>query len=97
MNNGNGRVGRDQLEAVKRALENPKYRWRTIDGVARETHLAEPVITDAMRELGSVISTKKRIDRRGKKWVPLYTTRDHFIQCASFGEKLKGAFQYRLF
>ena len=33
-----------QEQAVKTALENPNYRWRTVEGVANETGLSAETV-----------------------------------------------------
>ncbi|UFQ96798.1 hypothetical protein [Pseudomonas wenzhouensis] len=37
-------------EKIKRALENPNYKFRTINGVASEAHVSFEAIEKAMRE-----------------------------------------------
>lgn len=82
-----------EKEKVLAALENPKYFWRTIQGLSDETGLAVDVINAAIKKhYGTVVKSTIPSD----KGESLYTTRTHFRKKASFGEKLSGAFKNRL-
>lgn len=58
---------------VMHALENPKYVWRTVDGLSRDTGLSKGEVTSVLHNLPSdtLIATDSRKGR-------LYSTRRHY-------------------
>jgi hypothetical protein len=86
-------VTEEHVRKVWKALENPKYRWRTIPGVAKEEGLPEEVVEEVLKRRRNEIVKSTLPSSSGED---LYTTRSHFIKEASFGEKLLGAFKNRL-
>src|SRR5687767_11514078 len=62
-------------DAVFRALENDKYRWRTLSGLVAETGLPIEKVLDVLaRNRGQIVkSALPSVDGDD-----LYTTRDHF-------------------
>lgn len=65
----------EQLESVKKALENPEYDWRTIDGVSAQTGLDPKVVNGLLREMSSLVIKSSVPDEKGRA---LFTTRDHY-------------------
>lgn len=80
-------------EAVLKALASPKFRWRTVAGVAQETGLEQEIVQRAISEVDDrvVRSSVKSADGRD-----LYTTRENFRESASLSEKLLGAMKNRI-
>jgi len=73
-------------DLVIQALENPKYDWRTVRGLARETGLSDE---DIEKILGTITGLLVRTwDEDGK---PLFTTRAHYDQRQSLGHKILSA------
>lgn len=60
---------------IQRALENPKYKWRTIDGVANETGLDTVTIVSSLTNHSDTIIQSSIPSNTGAE---LYTTRDHY-------------------
>jgi hypothetical protein len=60
---------------VVNALENPKYVWRTVAGLSRDTGLSKDEVTSVLHNLPSdtLIATDSRKGR-------LYSTRSHYAQ-----------------
>ncbi len=81
-----------QKQAVLAAFENPKYKWRTVAGVARETglpiDLVESIIT-GNRDLIVKSSSRSQTDE------DLFSTRTHFSRFASASQKFWGAVKNR--
>lgn len=75
-------------EKIKRALENPDYKFRTINGVASEAHVSFEAIEKAMREHSDEIV---KLFRKGENGEVLITTRAHYKKKASAKEKIMGA------
>jgi len=83
----------EELESVVfNALENPKYLWRTIDGISKETSMETSAIRSIIRKRENRIVRSSRLSRAGKK---LYTTRRHFRLKASPIKKIWGALKNR--
>ena len=64
---------------VLEALSNPKYVWRTLVGLQKETDLPKEVlleVLDGMRDDSLVTS-------RGRDGKAVYTTRDHYQKTQS--------------
>ena len=80
--------------AVTAALENRKYRWRTIRGIATETGI-DPADVGATlaNEVGATVLVAPVPSKDGEK---LYSTRKRVLETASLGEKLAGAFKNRV-
>jgi hypothetical protein len=80
--------------AVLSALENPKFRWRTIGGIAQETGIdAAEVTATIAKEVGNSIVLAPAPSKEGEK---LFSTRHRFLETASLSEKLVGAFKNRV-
>jgi hypothetical protein len=75
-------------EKIKRALENPNYKFRTINGVSSEAHVSFEAIEKAMREHSDEIV---KLFRKGGNGEVLITTRSHYKKKASVKEKVIGA------
>lgn len=74
------------VELVISALENPKFDWRTIRGIARETGLSEDQVEDTLSDMPNIVVRSS--DENGK---PLFTTRRHYDQHESLGRKFLSA------
>jgi len=74
------------------ALENPKYKWRTIGGISRESGVAPDAVFDFLK--GSEIVVRSSVP--SKTGDALFTTRARFRKSASVTNKLWGAFTNRL-
>ena len=68
---------------VLHALENPKYVWRTVDGLAREVGLPKGRITDVLSHIPSNVLVTTR-SRKGQ----LFSTRRHYTQRQSTLSKI---------
>ena len=81
------------LSKVVAALENPKYKWRTIRGIAKETGLAADAVVDVLTGAADNVVRSSVPSKDGDA---LFTTRARFRQSASVAQKLRGAFTNRL-
>ena len=82
------------LKAVIVALEDARFKWRTISGIATDAHLSEREVWQALEELrraGIVI----RSAIQSEKGEDLYTTRQHYKQFASLSERLSAVLKNR--
>jgi hypothetical protein len=78
---------------VLRALRNPKYKWRSIDGIARETRLSRDRIEDILAEEKSIVLRSSLPDRKGRA---LFTTVDHYKAHSSIISKVWSALSDQL-
>lgn len=79
-------VKEEVREKVLKALNNPKYRARTLSGISKETHIAPKQITNAIKKepLSSLV---KIIPKRADNGSFLITTKDRFESDATLKEK----------
>lgn len=81
-----------QKRAVIAAFENPKYEWRTIAGVARETGLPIDIVESIITGNRELIVKSSFRAQTGED---LFTTRVHFSRFASASQKFWGAVKNR--
>ena len=82
------------VQKVLKALEDDRFKWRTLHGIAKSSSLAEPDV-EAVIEAHPDIIIKSRVPSVDGS--ALYTTRTHFLAKASPLEKLAGAFRNRVY
>jgi hypothetical protein len=70
-----GPVVPSHRELVFDALSNPKYSWRTVEGMARETGLSADQVERVLKSESSVVLRATLPDAHGRL---LYTTIDHY-------------------
>jgi predicted ArsR family transcriptional regulator len=75
-------------QRVTSALEDPKYEWRTIDGVAKELGLTEAQVRAVLDDLQEEIVRSSVPDESGRN---LYTTRRHYRQTHGLGSRILNA------
>jgi len=63
-----------KVHIVFSALENPKYRWRTINGLAKETGVDEATVKRVLNRINDAIVKSSIPSTSGDD---LYTTRRH--------------------
>lgn len=78
----------DQWELIIRALENPKYKWRTIGGISKETALTPDVIKNELQKHPDLIIKSSIQSINGED---LYTTRAHYRKNSSIVERLNNS------
>ncbi len=71
----------DKNSLVRAALENPKYKWRTVNGVAKEAGLDEVTAKRVITELGEQVVRSSIPSKTGEE---LYTTRRHYRESEGF-------------
>ena len=71
----------DRITIVRAALENPKYKWRTVNGVAKEAGVDETTARRVIAELGEQVVRSSIPSTTGED---LYTTRRHYRESESF-------------
>jgi hypothetical protein len=81
-------VGRavDTRTLVVQALEDPRYDWRTLDGLVRATRISENDILALLNSMRDQIVRATTADGR-----TVFTTRNHYEKTHGFGDKLLSA------
>jgi hypothetical protein len=82
----------DETELVLKALSNPKYQWRTVAGIAKETGLDPDIVTDVLGRLKDRMVRSTRSTKDGQE---VFATRERFRQFASPWTKILGALKNR--
>ena len=80
-------------ELVLKALNNPKYKWRTVPGIAEETSLDPETVTRALEKSRDQVVRSSRYTSDGRE---LYTARVRFREFASPWTKIRGALKNRV-
>jgi len=80
-------------ERVIKALENPKYDWRTIEGISRETGLGQDNVVQIMAVLSDRVIESSVPDKRGRR---LFTTREHYYRKQTVANRILSAFSDRI-
>ena len=77
-------------DLIKSALEEPRYNWRTIEGIARETHVPRAEIMRALMELSQegILVRSSKIDKTGHV---LFTTRENYSKNHNLIERILSA------
>ena len=83
----------EERDRVNKALANPKYVWRTIDGIAEETHLEPDVVTAIIVSMKDDVIKSSVPSTDGKD---LYASRPRYLEEGKLSDKLRGAFINRL-
>jgi hypothetical protein len=78
----------DRRNIVVRALEDPNYEWRTVEGVAEQTGIEEANVRETLEELNGEIIRSSIPDESGRH---LYTTRRHYRQTQGLGTRILSA------
>jgi hypothetical protein len=78
----------DRRNIVVRALEDPNYEWRTVEGVAEQTGLAAANVRQMLEELNGEIIRSSVPDESGRS---LYTTRKHYRETQGLGTRILSA------
>lgn len=79
-------AGLDLRAAVVRALEDDRYDWRTVGGIAREIGATNQEIISVLNSMSDQIVRATAED--GKS---LFTTRKHYEKTHGLGDKLLSA------
>jgi hypothetical protein len=75
-----------QWPIVQSALENDRYKWRTVEGLVKETGLDAVTIVGSMSANDAVVLRSSIPDKTGRD---LFTTKDHYKEKSSYWERLQ--------
>ena len=83
----------DDWSAVQSAMENPKYTWRTLKGIAAEKGLTEAKVAELIQANRDAILQSEIPSADGQA---LYTTRKHYLEQTGPVGKMLGFYQGKL-
>ena len=83
----------DSTRVVFEALEDPRYLWRTVDGVARQTGLTPKEVLAALEANPDRVLRARATAPDGAS---LYTTREHYQRRAGIGSRVLSALRNRV-
>jgi predicted transcriptional regulator len=80
---------------VVNALENPKYNWRTIDGISQETGIDPSQVAMILKALPNIVDVVQSSvpDKLGR---PLFTTRNHYDKSQNILNRILSTFSDRI-
>jgi len=87
-----GLIDEEIKSKVLEALGDPKYKWRTVTGIAEETHVDSEIVRRILEEAESVV----RSAVPGPRGEDLFTTRENYLLKASVFEKIRSYVTNRL-
>lgn len=78
----------DLRHRIINALEDPRYEWRTIDGLAEQIGISPSQIREILEDLKEELVRSSIRDESGRE---LYTTRRHYRQTHGLGSRILNA------
>lgn len=88
----NKKFTEEDVKAIFDSLENPKYLWRTIDGISKEAKADPNVVLKIIEAFQDEIIESSSLSEEGER---LYTTRRHYRHKASPVRRLWRALKNR--
>jgi hypothetical protein len=82
----------EEGKQIVRALENPKYDWRTVDGISEETGIEPSKVASFLNPNPMVVQSSVP-DKSGR---PLFTTRKHYNERQNIANRILSAFSDRI-
>ena len=78
----------DEWEKIKRALENQNYKWRTLEGIAKDTGVSIPTVVSSLSYHGDLVIRSTIPSTTGQD---LYTTRNHYLEKSTLWDRFESA------
>lgn len=92
-NNGNAQLDDTTMRRVIDALEDPRYDWRTVEGVAEQIGVDPSTVRAILKRSEDKIVRSSVPDESGRS---LYTTRRHYRQTNGLGTRILSALSDRI-
>jgi hypothetical protein len=77
---------RDAQDLVRKALRDPRWDFRTVEGIAKQTGLSEDAVAEALADLGDEVRKSDVPDAVGR---PLFTHRSRPVPMQERMSKLR--------
>jgi hypothetical protein len=78
----------EEWENIRKALENPQYKWRTVEGIAKETGYDFSKVIDTLKANESQVLKSSLPATDGRD---LFTTRERYRKTSTIWERLESA------
>jgi hypothetical protein len=76
----------DEWEKIRQALENPQYKWRTLEGITKGTGYDFTTVVSSLSAHSDLVIKSTIPSTTGQE---LYTTRDHYLQKSTLWERFE--------
>lgn len=76
----------DEWTRIRQALENPNFKWRTVDGIAKETGFPSPTVVSSLSHHSDLVIRSTIPSTTG---LDLFTTRDHYHEKSTLWERFE--------
>jgi len=83
----------EDVKAIFDSLNNPKYPWRTIEGISKETGIDSCIVRQVLNTNCDRVVKSAYPSKSGRE---LYTTRLKFKKSSTFLKKMIGALKSRV-
>jgi hypothetical protein len=83
----------EPIQLVISALEDPRYEWRSLEGLSEQTGLAQAQVERIIKDMEDEIVRSSVPDEKGRS---LYTTRQHYHATHGIGARLVDALAGRV-
>jgi hypothetical protein len=87
--------GAEVRERIVASLNNPRFRMRTLQGIAQEARLSTSTVVQAMHADAALANTIKLVPIRTRDGRLLVTTKDRFANEATWTERFVDFFATR--
>lgn len=78
----------DEWEKIKQALENQQYKWRTPEGIAKETGYDFTTVVSSLSTHSDLVIKSTIPSTTGQE---LFTTRDHYREKSTLWDRFESA------
>lgn len=78
----------DEWEKIREALENPQYKWRTIEGIARDTGYEVSTVLDCLATHEDLVLRSSVPTKEGHE---LFTTKERYRTTSTVWDRLESA------
>jgi hypothetical protein len=78
----------EEWAKIKEALENPKFKWRTIEGITKDTGIDKALVVGIISKHEDDIVKSSIPSKMGEG---LFTTRNRYKELATPWQKIKSA------
>jgi hypothetical protein len=83
----------EEWEKIRKALEDPKYKWRTIEGVVKSTGLDATTVVSSISNYQDQVVKSTVPSTTGSE---LFTTRKHYREKSSAWEKIASSIKNKV-
>lgn len=78
----------DEWEQIREALEDPHYKWRTIEGIANDTGIALSTVIESLAAHDDLVFRSSIPTKEGQD---LFTTKERYRKTSTVWDRLESA------